>query len=210
MSPRRSRLAGLYLLADESALPYADWPQHIPACLDAGVRLVQYRGKQQSRAEQYAHAATLLQWCRQRDIPLLINDDVALCLQLGADGVHLGRDDGQWSRARAQLGADRLLGFSCYNELERAQQAIAADADYVSFGRLFASRTKPEASPARLSLLRQARQRWTTPICGIGGITPDNAQQVKDAGADLLCVAAAVLAADKPSAACRKLATIAG
>lgn len=203
-------LQGLYLLADESILPFSHWANTLPACLDAGVRLVQYRGKQQSASQQQDHAGQLLHWCRERAIPLLVNDDPALCRALDADGVHLGRDDGALRQARAQLGPHKLLGHSCYNDLARAREAVAAGADYVSFGRLFPSDTKPQASPASLAIIQQAAAHLSVPICGIGGITVNNAIQVRQAGADLLCVGGGILAQDQAVAVCQKLATIAG
>lgn len=201
-------LTGLYLLADEQALPFAAWAEVLPAVLDAGVRLVQYRAKLQTPALRRDHAARLLIWCRERHLPLLINDDPALCAELGADGVHLGRDDAAIRAARRLLGADALIGASCYDALGRAREAIEAGADYVSFGRLFASTTKPQAGATSLDVLRQARTRLDVPICAIGGINPHNAAQVIGAGADLLCVAGGILGADDPVAATRKLARI--
>ena len=209
MTKPRLPQRGLYLLADESALPFHLWAETLPACLDAGVKLVQYRAKQQPPQIQAEHASYLLSLCQQRHIPLLINDDVDLCLHIGADGAHLGRSDGELQKARQQLGPDMLLGNSCYNQLQIAQQAVQAGADYVSFGRLFSSSTKPEASGASLDVITQASSRLEVPICAIGGITPQNASQVIAAGADLLCVAGAILASKNPASACRKLATIA-
>lgn len=201
-------LRGLYLLVDESVLAHARWPQLLPACLRAGPALVQYRAKLLSAEQRAAHAAELLALCRAEQIPLLINDDLALCQALDADGVHLGQDDGQLSLARQQLGPDKLIGASCYADLLRARQAEQAGVDYVSFGRLFDSRTKPQASPAPLQILGQARSRLSPAICAIGGIDTSNAAQVKAAGADLLCVAGGIWRQPDPLASCEKLATI--
>ncbi|MGJ8669595.1 MAG: thiamine phosphate synthase [Oceanococcus sp.] len=209
MSRSKQRLKGLYLLADESALAFEQWPCILPSCLDAGVSLVQYRGKQLSKQQQQDHAGYLLGLCRERNIPLLINDDLALCLSLGADGVHLGHSDGSLEAARNTLGSELILGCSCYNELARAQAAYSASVDYVSFGRFFPSATKPSASPADLSVLTRAAQHLDTAVCAIGGITPDNALRAVEAGADLICVAGGVFNNKDPAAACAKLATIA-
>ncbi len=203
-------IAGLYLLADESIRPFADWTTLMPALLRSGVRLVQYRAKQIPAAQQRAHAEQLLGWCREQKIPLLINDDVRLCQDIGAQGVHLGRSDGAVAAARQALPAGSLVGHSCYADLNRARSAIAQGASYVSFGRLFASSTKPEASPAGLDIISRASAQLNVPICGIGGIDADNALRVRTAGAQLLCVGAGVLGQPDPVAACQKLATIAG
>lgn len=206
----KTALHGLYLLADESIRPFRDWAELIPPILEAGVVLVQYRAKQQASAQQREHAGQLLHWCRAAGCRLLVNDSVPLALAIGADGVHLGRDDGALRAARQTLPPGSLLGASCYNEIERARAALNAGADYVSFGRLFASQTKPQARPASLDLLRQASRQLDAPICAIGGITDTNAERVSAAGAQLLCVGGGILRAQDPVAATRKLATICG
>lgn len=199
---------GVYLLADESVLPFSAWAERVPPVLAAGVRLVQYRAKAVDQALRLNHARQLQAWCTDRRIPLLINDDPELCQQIGAQGVHLGRDDAALQRARALLGPDAWIGVSCYNDLDRARAMTLAGADYVSFGRLFPSRTKPRAEPAALSTLTQARNALNVPICAIGGIDTTNAHQVIGAGAQLLCVAGGILRAADPVAATHKLATI--
>lgn len=200
---------GVYLLADESVLPFEHWQAQLRPCLSAGITLVQYRAKTLDSASRLAHAATLLEWCHSAQLPLLINDDVSLCARIGAAGVHVGSSDTQISDARTQLGAQALIGSSCYNDLERAQHMCGLGADYVSFGRLFASQTKPQATPATLNTLRAARSTLPTPICAIGGIDSHNAASVIQAGADLICVAGGILRQSDPCAATHKLATIA-
>jgi thiamine-phosphate pyrophosphorylase len=119
-------------------------------------------------------------------VPVIINDDVALALELGADGAHLGRDDGDFAAARNRLRG-KLLGASCYQDLGAAQAAVEAGADYVAFGSVFASPTKPHAARAPLGLFGQAK-RLGVPLAAIGGITLANAPQLVAAGADLLAV----------------------
>lgn len=199
---------GIYLLADESIRPYAEWAKLLPAVLDEGPALVQYRAKHVAPPQRAEHAAQLLAWCDERDIPLLINDDPALAHQLGAAGAHIGRDDVAVHQARLLLGPQAWVGSSCYADLERALACEAAGASYASFGRLFPSGTKPQASPASLELLAAARARLRIPICAIGGITLANAPQVLDQGAQLLCVGGGILAEASPATAARKLATI--
>lgn len=202
-------LRGVYLLADESVMPFAQWAEHLVPCLSAGVVLVQYRAKQQGAASQQAHARCLLEWCRQARVPMLVNDDVALAQKIGADGVHVGASDTAVAQARVALGADALIGSSCYDDVERARAMRDAGANYVSFGRLFGSQTKPDAPPAALHTLTLAQQTLNTRICAIGGIQAENAQAVLQAGADLLCVGGGILRQPDPHAATRKLATIA-
>jgi thiamine-phosphate pyrophosphorylase len=162
--------------------------------------LMQYRNKFASPAQRGEQAAALLGVCRAAGVPLLINDDLALALEIGADGVHLGRDDGDPAAARHALGAGRILGVTCYSEFDRAQRGVAAGADYVAFGAMFASPSKPRAPRAPFALLGRARRELGVPVAAIGGITVDNAAEVIAAGADLLAVINDVFAAPDPAA----------
>jgi thiamine-phosphate pyrophosphorylase len=119
-------------------------------------------------------------------VPIIVNDDIELALEVSADGAHLGREDGDLRAARARL-AGRILGASCYDRLELAQAAVATGADYVAFGSVFASPTKPGAARAPHSLFTKARDLGV-PLAAIGGITLENAPQLISAGADLLAV----------------------
>ncbi len=118
----------------------------------------------------------------------IINDDLQLALEIGADGAHLGREDGDLAAARAALGPGKLLGISCYDDIGRAREAKRVGADYVAFGSFFASPTKPAAVRAPLTLLGAAKAGLGLPVCAIGGITLQNAPQLIAAGADLLAV----------------------
>lgn len=152
----------------------------VRAALEGGVALLQYRRKNGTRAE----AAEIARLAREYQVPLIINDDVELALAVGADGAHLGRDDGDFSIARKRLSG-KILGASCYDRLDFATAAVEAGADYVAFGSIFLSPTKPKAVRAPLSLFRHD---LGVPKCAIGGITLANAPEVIAAGADLLAV----------------------
>nr|WP_221229610.1 thiamine phosphate synthase [Niveibacterium umoris] len=152
-----------------------------------GAVLLQYRNKSADAALAHQQATQLCALCRELDVPLLINDDVALASAIGADGAHIGRDDGELAAARAQLGAKAIIGVSCYADLDRARDAAEGGADYVAFGAMFASPTKPHAPPAPMSLLGAARA-FGKPVACIGGITAENAGALVAAGADLLAV----------------------
>ena len=179
-------LRGLYAITPDTADTAALITQ-VRAALVAGAALVQYRNKLADEALRHEQAEQLLALCREFTRPLILNDDLALSLVLNADGVHLGREDGDWQVARAALGPDKILGVSCYNELDRAAAAVEAGADYIAFGAMFVSTTKPQAAHAPLPLLTQART-FGRPIAAIGGITLERAPQVIDAGADMLAV----------------------
>jgi thiamine-phosphate pyrophosphorylase len=163
----------------------------VKAALDGGAPYVQYRNKLAPRPLRRAQAAEMLRICRAAGAKLIINDDVWLAVEIGADGAHLGRDDapgGSLATARDALGSKRILGVSCYNDIALAEEAAAAGADYIAFGSMFPSRTKPRAVQAPLELLGEAKRRFGLPVAAIGGITLDNAPQVIAAGADILAV----------------------
>lgn len=163
----------------------------VKAALDGGAPFVQYRNKMAPRPLRRAQAAEMLRICRAAGARLIINDDVWLAVEIGADGAHLGRGDapgGSLTAARDALGPKRILGVSCYNEIALGEEAAAAGADYLAFGSVFPSRTKPDAVHAPLELLAEARRRFGLPVAAIGGITLDNAPQVIAAGADILAV----------------------
>ncbi|MDD3352126.1 thiamine phosphate synthase [Zoogloea sp.] len=162
--------------------------------------VVQYRNKLAAPAHKATQARALLAPCRAAGIPLLINDDLDLALAIDADGVHLGRDDGDLVRARRMLGPRRILGVSCYGEWARAEAGVAAGADYVAFGALFPSPTKPQAPRATPDLLTRAKAGLGVPVAAIGGITLDNAPALIAAGADLLAVISDVFSAPGPAA----------
>lgn len=181
-------LRGLYAITPEDCL-LPRLSALVAAALDGGVRMIQYRNKLAPPPLKRAQAAEMLRLCRAQDALLIINDDLPLALELGADGVHLGRDDhgNDIAAVRAALGPDKILGISCYADLARAEAAAQAGASYVAFGSLYPSKTKPTAPPAPLALLGEAR-RFGLPVAAIGGITLDNAPQTVAAGADMLAV----------------------
>ena len=182
-----TELRGLYAVTpDDHLLPRLS--ALVGSALAGGVRLVQYRNKHATPSLRRAQAAELLRPCRGHGARLIINDDLGLALELGADGVHLGRDDGDLRKARAALGPERILGVSCYDDLAAAAAAAAAGADYLAFGSVFASGTKPLAPRASLDLLGEAKRRFALPIAAIGGITLANAGEAIAAGADMLAV----------------------
>ncbi len=158
------------------------------AVLRGGAVLLQYRAKEVPEARRRDECAALLALCRRHAVPLVVNDDLELAAATGADGVHLGRDDAPPGIARQMLGEGAIVGVSCYAELDRAHAAAAAGADYVAFGSLFPSPTKPAAACAPLELLERARTELDLPVCAIGGITLANAPRAIAAGADLLAV----------------------
>ena len=175
-------LRGLYAITPEAADTEVLLRQ-VSAALEGGIALLQYRRKQHAGPQE---AATLAALCRRSGVPFIVNDDIELALACGADGVHLGRDDGTLATARSKLGG-KLLGASCYNSLDAARAAAAAGADYIAFGSVFPSSTKPSAVQAPHALFGEARPLGV-PMVAIGGITLENAPQLLAAGADAIAV----------------------
>jgi len=187
MTKPQHALSGLYVITDDK-LSDSHLLEHVQQAIQGGAGIVQYRSKTKQTAIKEMTARSLLELCREHRVPLLINDDVELAANIGADGVHLGQTDTRLTEARQRLGAGAIIGITCHASLELATQAQQQGASYVAFGRFFNSQTKPDASPANIDLLRYAKKQLSIPICAIGGITIDNATTLIDAGADLLAV----------------------
>ena len=180
------KLRGLYAITPELA-DSATLLRSVAQALEGGISMLQYRRKGMQNVDE---AKALARMCRERAVPFVVNDNVALAMDCGADGVHLGRDDGELAAARVKVDSalgGRLLGASCYDSLSAARAAVAAGADYIAFGSAFASSTKPAAVRAPLSLFQEARPLGV-PLVAIGGITLQNAPQLLAAGADCLAV----------------------
>ena len=169
---------------------------------------VQYRDKGRDRARRLREAQPLRTLCRAYDAALIINDDIELAREISADGVHVGRGDRSVSETRRLLGADAIVGVSCYNVPERALEAQSEGATYVAFGSFFPSSTKPDAVRVTVQCLASVRSRINVPVVAIGGITAANAAPVVAAGADLLAVISEIFGADDPEAATRKLSSL--
>jgi len=190
----KSAVRGLYAITP--ALPTPELLPAVAAAIAGGAALVQYRSKETAAALRHDQAAALLALCHDHGVPLIINDDAELAAALGADGVHLGAEDGAVADARRLLGSKALIGASCYNDLQRARAAAAAGADYLAFGSFYSSSSKPGARRASPQLLQQARIALKIPVVAIGGITPANAGVLLEAGADLLAVVHGVFGAE--------------
>ena len=192
---------GLYAITDRELCASPSIEDNVERAIQGGAAVIQYRDKGTDGARRKAEALGLLDVCRANQVALIINDDIDLATNIGAHGVHVGKDDGTLAEARAALGPNAIIGVSCYNSIEMAIAAEAAGADYVAFGRFFPSSIKPDAMRASLGELRANRSRLNVPVVAIGGINPDNAQELLDAGADLLAVINAVFGTEDPRSA---------
>jgi len=158
----------------------------VEAAIRGGAAVVQYRDK--NPVDVLFLARELVKICHRYQVPLIINDNIELAASVGADGVHIGKEDGAIAQARKHLGEDSIIGVSCYDFVEQALDAQVQGATYVAFGRFFPSTSKPLAAPARIETLQQAKLALNIPIVAIGGILPENGAQLLAAGADLLAV----------------------
>lgn len=179
---------GLYALTDPELLPDEVLAERVAQAVRGGARIVQFRDKTATAATLRRRAQVVLAACRAHGALCIINDDAALAAELAADGVHLGRDDCDPLAARALVGPGRLIGVSCYDQLPRARAAVAAGADYVAFGSVWPSLSKPGAVRAPLALLGRAARELPVPVVAIGGITRDNAAATVAAGAHCIAV----------------------
>jgi thiamine-phosphate pyrophosphorylase len=202
----RSRLPsrGLYAIADSALHSGAALERAVARAIAGGARMIQYRDKSEDADRRRADAAMLVRICRRHGVPMIVNDDVELALETNADGVHVGRDDADPSTARSRLGNHFIIGVSCYNRVELAESAQQNGADYVAFGSMFSSATKPDATRAEIATVESARERIHLPIVAIGGITPENGGLLLDAGVDLLAVVRGVFGHDDPAESARR------
>ncbi|HTJ96229.1 MAG TPA: thiamine phosphate synthase [Rhodocyclaceae bacterium] len=184
---QQASLRGLYAVTpDDYLVPRLS--ALVREALAGGVKVVQYRNKTAPPPLFRAQAAELLRICRAAGALLIVNDNPEIAADIGADGVHVGREDGGVAKARAIVGPDRIIGVSCYADINLAALAVAEGADYVAFGAMFPSIVKPGAAPAPLSVLTEAKQRFAVPVCAIGGINLANTPSLIDAGVDMAAV----------------------
>jgi thiamine-phosphate pyrophosphorylase len=194
--------SGLYAITQTDGKTDATIIQEVSSVIKGGACVIQYRNKQSTTPTAKVDLAKqLLVICKTYNIPLVINDDAELALNIGADGVHLGKHDGDISACRELLGPEAIIGVSCYDDINAALKAEAQGADYVAFGRFFASSSKPLASPAHSKTLVQAKKQINLPIVAIGGILPENGAQLLDEGADVLAVIGGLFEKDPETSA---------
>ena len=202
-----SNITGLYAitpdLADSAALL-----RMVEAALEGGARVLQYRNKVADAALRLEQARGLARLCRTYRVPLIINDHLDLALEVDAEGLHIGAEDGSIAAARDRLGPDRILGVTCYRKIENALEAARISADYVAFGGFFASPVKGGSGGAPMSILAEAKRRTGLPVVAIGGITVVNAPQLVAAGADSVAVITALFGAPDVKAAARLFSAI--
>lgn len=198
-------MRGLYLVTPD----WDDTERLLDAtrrALRGGAALVQYRHKHAPPALRREQASALLQLCRRHDRPLVINDHVALCMDIDADGVHVGATDAPLSTVRTAIGPDKIVGASCYGDFGLAQAAASAGASYVAFGGFYPSRVKQYEVTTPPSIVTLARERLAVPVVVIGGMTVENTRTLVECGADMVAAISSVYMAEEPEAAAREFA----
>lgn len=184
---RNPKISGLYAITPEleNTNELLDKSRQV---LEGGAQLLQYRNKSANRILLREQAGLLLQLCREHAIPLIINDYLDLAIEIDADGLHVGQHDASIVSARNQLGCNKIIGASCYNNLDLALQAEKEGADYVAFGAFFSSLTKPNTVSVTENVISEARKKITVPMVGIGGIRLSNAKKVIQSGCAVIAV----------------------
>ncbi len=201
---------GLYAITADFEQSVEALVNQVAAAIRGGAVIVQYRRKSATAELAREELRALRKVCTNGDALLIVNDDVEMALAVGADGVHLGRDDGDWEALATKSERPLLLGVSCYDDLARAKRAASLGVDYVAFGAFFSSGTKPEAKPCTVETLRAARATLDIPIVAIGGITPENGAQLVLAGANFLAVISGLFAQPSIEAAAMRYANLFG
>jgi len=199
-APERTEPSQLYLISPQEV--GGAFPDRLKAALEPGVATAfQLRVKDVGEHELARLAEPLQRICADAGVAFIVNDSMALAKRLGADGVHLGRSDGDIRQARALLGADAQIGRTCHDSRHLAMQAGEDGADYVAFGAFYPTTTKPSHYRPQPSIISWWSAVFEIPCVAIGGITPDNARPLVEAGADFIAVCQAVWGKDDPAAA---------
>jgi thiamine-phosphate pyrophosphorylase len=200
-------MKGLYLVTPD----WDDTEALIKAtemALTVGVGLLQYRHKTASGELRLEQASALLKLCRQHNVPFIVNDHIDLCIDLDADGIHVGGTDASVAVVRTLIGKDKILGASCYGDFALAEQAQIAGASYVAFGGFYPSRVKKYEVSTPASIVSKAKSELTVPVCVIGGMTPENAKPLVREGADMVAAISSVYSAADIAAAVREFGAI--
>ncbi len=190
---------GLYAITDCENLTTEQLVHKTEQILRTGAAMLQYRNKYDDFTVRESQAGQLQMLCGKYNVPFIINDDIELASAINADGVHLGKDDHNCEQARALFGQQKIIGISCYNDLNRAMAAESMGASYIAFGAFFPTQTKNNTVKAGPELIREAKQRLKLPVVAIGGITPENGKSLIDAGADFLAVISGIYGPADPA-----------
>ena len=191
-----SKLSGIYAITDEVLTPNKTVVKQVQRALQNGAAIIQFRDKHSSDAEVEPVCQELQKLCTQYDATFIIDDRAELVAKLGIDGLHIGKDDISLQDARAIVGSDCIIGVSCYGSIHKAQKAQDEGADYVAFGSVFASPTKPHSQVIDLEVISQAKQQLRVPVCVIGGIEHSNIHKLLPYAPDMYSMVSGVFGGD--------------
>ena len=185
-------LKGLYVLSDSVLTPPQSILAQMERVLKSGVRIIQFRDKDAKDEELEEICRALQHLCNQYNALFIINDRLELACKINADGLHVGEDDAGYDEARKKMGYDKIIGVSCYDDVQRALKYANAGADYVAFGACFASSSKPSAKVIDLEILKKAKETLNVPICVIGGINHSNISTLVPYGVEMYSFISAI------------------
>lgn len=197
----------LYGVTDRGNLHGKTLLQQVEESLKGGVTLVQLREKHLSFQEFLEEAKEMKELCHKYGVPLLINDNVEICIESGADGVHVGQKDMEAGAVREKLGKDKIIGVSA-RTVEQAMAAQNAGADYLGVGAVFSTSTKEDAKPLDHEILKAITKAVDIPVVAIGGISSENVSQLKGTGIDGVAVVSAIYGKENPKEASENLKTL--
>ncbi|MEE0762957.1 MAG: thiamine phosphate synthase [Acutalibacteraceae bacterium] len=194
----------LYGVTDRGNLHGKTLLLQVEESLKGGVTLVQLREKHLSFEEFLEEAKEMKELCHKYGVPLLINDNVEICIESGADGVHVGQKDMEAGAVREKLGKDKIIGVSA-RTVEQAMAAQNAGADYLGVGAVFSTSTKEDAKPLDHEILKAITKAVDIPVVAIGGISSENVSQLKGTGIDGVAVVSAIYGKENPKEAAENL-----
>ena len=198
-------MSQIYALTDDNLTPNSTIFSQVREILDSGVKFVQYRSKTAFQDEKMI--ASLISLCEDFNANLIINDNVEMAKKLGAHGVHIGKDDGEIKNVREFLGAGKIIGVTCYSDLERARFAQNNGASYVGFGAMRASHTKPNAPLYEEQIIIKAKEILQIPLCVIGGINAKNLAEILELKPDFIALVEAIY---KPNSISQNISNLKG
>ena len=199
---------GLYIITDKKLIDRKFFLETVESAIKGGAGIVQLREKDSNKDEIVRLGKELLNVTKKYYIPLIINDYPEIAKEIGADGVHLGENDPDVKTARKIIGDGKIIGVSCYGQIERGDRAVKDGADYIVFGTPYYTPTKPDRKPTRIETLLEARKRFSkTPIFAIGGIDVSNADEILDTGVDGIAVITSIFGSDNPEESAKMLSS---
>ena len=200
---RKSML--LYAITDRGWLKEGETLEGVVEdVLKSGATFLQLREKIQGHEEIVEMAKKLQALCKKYKVPFVVNDDIMAAKEMDADGVHIGQSDMEYTKAREILGPDKIIGVSAGN-LQEAKEAERVGADYIGVGAVFHTDTKKDATSLTMDQLKEICESVSIPVVAIGGISVDNALELKGTGVDGICVISAIFGSENPSEATKKL-----